>query len=169
MLGARVGERYGSKRVYLAGLAASLVAMALLVASTALTEDSAFVYGLLLVATGFLGLGFGRTVPTLNTFTAAFNPGAVDRSVLVLNALLGLGTVLAPVFVAVFDGLGFWWGLPLLSLTLLVVLLLLSTPLPLRTGPRALTGPDGEGRPGGIRLASGCTPASPSSTGSARR
>jgi hypothetical protein len=54
------------------------------------------------------------------------------------------------VFVAVFDGLGFWWGLPLLSLTLLVVLLLLSAPLPLRTGPRALTGPDGEGRPGGI-------------------
>ena len=31
-----------------------------------------------------------------------------------LNALLGLGTVLAPVFVAIFDGLGFWWGLPLL-------------------------------------------------------
>ena len=30
-----------------------------------------------------------------------------------LNALLGLGTALAPVFVAIFVGLGFWWGLPL--------------------------------------------------------
>ncbi len=32
---------------------------------------------------------------------------------LVLNALLGLGLVPAPVFVAVFVGLGFWWGLPI--------------------------------------------------------
>ena len=53
-------------------------------------------------------------MPALNTLTAAFNPNAVNRSILALNALLGLGTVLAPVFVAIFDGLGFWWGLPLL-------------------------------------------------------
>ena len=39
---------------------------------------------------------------------------------LVLNALLGLGTALAPVFVAVFVGLGFWWGLPVLAAVLLV-------------------------------------------------
>ena len=39
--------------------------------------------------------------------------------VLTLNALLGLGTALAPVFVAVFVGLGFWWGLPILSTVLL--------------------------------------------------
>jgi predicted MFS family arabinose efflux permease len=52
--------------------------------------------------------------------------------VLVLNALLGFGTVLAPVFVAVFDGLGFWWGLPLTSAILLIALLLVSARLPLR-------------------------------------
>ena len=50
------------------------------------------------------GVGFGLTVPAVNTFTAAFHPDAVDRSVLVLNALLGLGTALAPVFVAIFVG-----------------------------------------------------------------
>ena len=49
-----------------------------------------------------------------------------------LNALLGLGTVLAPVFVAIFDGLGFWWGLPLLSAVLLVVLIVVSLGLPLQ-------------------------------------
>jgi len=49
-----------------------------------------------------------------------------------LNALLGLGTALAPVFVAVFVGLGFWWGLPILSTLLLVLLLLASVRLPLR-------------------------------------
>ena len=133
VLGARLARRHGSKRVYLAGLAASLVSMAILVTSTLVIDDHAVAYGLLLVATAFLGVGFGLTVPTLNTFTAAFNPDAVDRSVLVLNALLGLGTVLAPVFVAIFVGLGFWWGLPILSLILLVGLLVVSDRLPLQT------------------------------------
>lgn len=55
---------------------------------------------------------------------------------LVLNALLGLGTALAPVFVAVFVGLGFWWGLPVLSAILLTTLLGVTTRLPLRAdGP----------------------------------
>jgi MFS family permease len=133
VLGARLAQRHGSKRVYLAGLSSSLVSMALLVASTLVVDDQPVAYGLLLAATAFLGVGFGLTVPTLNTFTAAFHPDAVDRSVLVLNALLGLGTVLAPVFVAVFVGLGFWWGLPILSLILLVGLLVVSDRLPLET------------------------------------
>jgi MFS family permease len=91
-------------------------------------------YPLLLVATAFLGAGFGLTVPVLNTYTSVFNPDSVDRSVLTLNALLGLGTALAPVLVAVFVGLGFWWGLPVLSTVLLAVLLLVSLRLPLRAG-----------------------------------
>ena len=137
LLGSRLGGRFGAKRVYLAGIAASLVSMGLLVTSAAFTDDWALAYGLLLVATAALGTGFGLTVPSLNTFTAVFHPTAVDRSVLALNALLGLGTALAPVFVAVFVGLGFWWGLPVLSSILLAGLLLISLRLPLRTGARA--------------------------------
>jgi fucose permease len=103
---------------------------------------------LLLLATACLGAGFGFAVPALNTFTAAFNPGAVDRSILVLNALLGLGTVLAPVFVAIFDGLGFWWGLPLLVAVLLVVLIVVSVGLPLAVAaPRAVTAVTGFAMP----------------------
>ncbi len=136
LLGAGFASRFGSKRVYLVGLAASLVSMGLLVTSTLFTGDKAAAYGLLLVATACLGVGFGLTVPMLNTLTAVFHPAAADRSVLVLNALLGLGTALAPVFVAIFVGLGFWWGLPVLSTILLAGLLLVSLPLPLRTGAR---------------------------------
>jgi predicted MFS family arabinose efflux permease len=55
--------------------------------------------------------------------------------VLVLNALLGLGTALAPVFVAIFVGLGFWWGLPVMSSVLLLVLIAVSAGLPLRPEP----------------------------------
>jgi MFS family permease len=137
LLGAGLSGRFGTKRVYLVGLAASLVSMALLLLSSFLTDDQSLAYGLLLFATASLGAGFGFTVPALNTLTAAFNPTAVARSILVLNALLGLGTVLAPVFVAIFDGLGFWWGLPLLSAVLLVVLIVVSVGLPLQTQPSA--------------------------------
>jgi fucose permease len=126
-----------AKRVYLIGLASSLTSMALLIASVFVKSDHSLAYPLLLLATAFLGAGFGLTVPMLNTFATVFHPAAVDSAVLVLNALLGLGTVLAPLFVAIFVGLGFWWGLPVLSLVLLVALLLISRRLPLQSGSTA--------------------------------
>jgi MFS family permease len=136
LLGAGLSGRVGTKRVYVVGLTFSLASMALLLVSSFLTDDQSLAYGLLLLATAGLGAGFGFTVPALNTLTAAFNPTAANRSILVLNALLGLGTVLAPMFVAIFDGLGFWWGLPLLSAILLVALVVVSVGLPLETGAR---------------------------------
>jgi len=72
-------------------------------------------YVLLLLATAALGAGFGLTVPALNTFAADFFPQQIGRAVLFLNALLGLGTALAPVIAALFVGLGIcggcrcWW------------------------------------------------------------
>jgi MFS family permease len=121
--------------VYLIGLLANLVSMALLIVSQFVAGDP-IAYGLLLAATACLGMGFGLTAPTLNILTAVFHPTRVDTSVLTLNALLGLGTALAPVFVAIFVGLGFWWGLPLLSAVLLTGLLVVSSRLPLRSGAR---------------------------------
>src|SRR5262249_62319003 len=48
----------------------------------------------------------------LNTYAEAFFPATVDRAVLVLNALLGVGTALAPVLVAAVLALGAWGLLP---------------------------------------------------------
>jgi predicted MFS family arabinose efflux permease len=140
LLGARFARRFGTKRVYLAGLACGLVSMALLIVSQFFESDTSVAFPLLLVATAFLGAGFGLTVPALNILTAAFHPAAVESSVLVLNALLGLGTALAPVFVAIFVGLGFWWGLPLMSAILLSLLVVVSLGLPLRSGARGSAG-----------------------------
>ncbi len=137
VLGGSLARRFGTKRVYLAGLVADLASMILLVVSQFFTSDQTLAYGLLLAATACLGVGFGLAAPALNIFTAVFHPAAVDRSVLALNALLGLGTALAPVFVAVFVGLGFWWGLPVMSAVLLALLLAVSLPMPLRAGARA--------------------------------
>jgi fucose permease len=139
LLGPGLATRLGEKTIYLAGLLADLAAMLLLIASWLVAHQHGLAYGLLLVATGCLGAGFGLAVPALNTLTAAFHPAAVDRSVLVLNALLGLGTALAPVFVALFVGIGFWTGLPLLAAGLLVALFVVSLRLPLR--PQASGGP----------------------------
>ena len=135
-----LARRFGAKRVYLAGLVADLAAMLLLIASRFVEGDQSVAYGLLLAATAFLGAGFGLTVPSVNTFAAAFHPDAVDRSVLVLNSLLGLGTALAPVFVAVFVGLGAWVGLPVLAALAVAGLVVVSARLPLRAGG---TGTDG--------------------------
>src|SRR6516164_1169983 len=146
LLGAGLARRITTKRVYLLGLACSIVSMVLLLVSTLVKTNQAAAYPLLLVATAFLGAGFGLTVPVLNTYTSVFNPDNVDRSVLTLNALLGLGTALAPVLVAVFVGLGFWWGLPIMSTVLLVVLLLVSARLPLQAETRARRS-DGTARP----------------------
>src|SRR5262245_26998381 len=132
LLGAALARRFSTKRVYIGGLFAGLTSMTLLFVSQFFESNTSAALPLLLVATAFLGLGFGLTVPALNTMTAAFHPGRGETSVLVLNALLGLGTVLAPVFVAIFVGLGFWWGLPVLSALLLAALILASAGLPLR-------------------------------------
>jgi fucose permease len=137
LLGSGLARRISTKRVYLLGLACSTVAMVLLLASTLVKTNHSVAYPLLLVATAFVGAGFGLAVPVLNTYTSVFHPDAVDSSVLVLNALLGLGTALAPVLVAVFVGLGFWWGLPILSTVLLVGLLIVSLPQPLQAGTEA--------------------------------
>ena len=146
LLGAKLAQRFTTKRVYLVGLLSSTISMSLLIVSTLVKTDTSVAYPLLLVATAFLGAGFGLTVPALNVYAGFFHPAAVDRSVLVLNALLGLGTALAPLFVALFVGLGFWWGLPVLSVVLLLGLLYVSLPLPLRTG--AATPGVGGGRVG---------------------
>ncbi len=128
-------RRVSEKALLLAGLLADLASMVLLIVSWLVVHQHAAAFTLLLVATACLGAGFGLCVPALNTLAAAFHPAAVDRSVLVLNALLGLGTALAPVFVAVFNGIGFWVGLPVLAACLLAGLIALSLRLPLDPGP----------------------------------
>ncbi len=134
-------RRVSEKAVYLAGLLADLAAMVLLIASWLVVHQHVAAYVLLLAATGCLGAGFGLTVPSLNTLAAAFHPAAVDKSVLILNALLGLGTALAPAFVAAFVGFGFWIGLPVLAACLLVGLIAVSLRLPLSAEPAMHQGP----------------------------
>jgi MFS transporter, FHS family, glucose/mannose:H+ symporter len=132
-LAPQLARRWDLRRVLLLGIAGDIVSMALLALSRLLlgAPDSAFI--VLLIATGALGLGFGAAVMALNTYAEAFFPGRADRAVLALNALLGLGTALAPVLVAVVTALGAWWLLPLavaLVLSLIFAVVLAQPPRP---------------------------------------
>jgi MFS transporter, FHS family, glucose/mannose:H+ symporter len=121
-LGPRFASRFGLRGVLLLGLGGDVLSMALLSASPlALGSPRAFV--LLCVATGALGLGFGAAVMALNTLVEGLSPGRADRAVLALNALLGLGTALAPLLVALFSALGAWWALPALMTVFAAALL----------------------------------------------
>jgi MFS transporter, FHS family, glucose/mannose:H+ symporter len=111
-LAPKLARRWSLRRVLLVGFAANIVSMALLALTRLLLGAPDVAFGMLLVATGALGLGFGATVMALNTYAEAFFPGRADAAVLALNALLGLGTALAPVLVAIVVGLGAWWLLP---------------------------------------------------------
>jgi MFS transporter, FHS family, glucose/mannose:H+ symporter len=127
-----LARRWSLRRVLLAGFAGDIVSMALLAMSQLLLGVPDAAFGVLLLATGALGLGFGATVMALNTYAEAFFPDRADRAVLALNALLGVGTALAPVLVAIVVGLGAWWLLPVVVACVMLLLFGLALTQPLR-------------------------------------
>jgi fucose permease len=137
LAGARLTRRLGLKRMLLGGLVGDLAAMSLLIISQAFIGQGLLPFVVLLLATTSLGIGFGLTVPALNTLAAGFFRATADRAVLILNALLGLGTALAPVLVAVFLGFGWWWGLPTVVAVLLAGLIVVCLGLALNVADSA--------------------------------
>jgi MFS family permease len=129
LAGGQIERRWGEKRVFLAGLVANVASMAMLVGSRFALGDRPFGFTLLLIATALMGIGFGLTVPAMNTLASGLFPRRVNVALLALNALLGLGTALAPLLVALSLKLGAWWGLPLAVGILLAALLIWSVPL----------------------------------------
>src|SRR5919198_363166 len=121
-LAPRLAGQWGLRRVLLAGFVGNIVSMALLALSRLLLGAPDMAFAVLLFATAALGFGFGATVMALNTYAEAFFPAWIDRAVLILNALLGLGTALAPVLVAIVVAIGAWWLLPLLVACAVVLL-----------------------------------------------
>lgn len=121
-LGGSLARRLGLRAVLQLGLCANLLSMMLLAAAP-LLKGSPAAYVVLCLATGALGFGFGTTTMALNTLVQGFAGPRQDVAVLTLNALLGLGTALAPLLVTLFSWLGAWWGLPMMVSLSLVLLM----------------------------------------------
>jgi MFS transporter, FHS family, glucose/mannose:H+ symporter len=139
-LAPELARRSSLRRVLLTGIAGSFASMMLLALSRLLLGAPDMAFGVLLLATGALGLGFGATVMALNTYAEAFFPGRTDGAVLALNALLGLGTALAPVLVAIVIGMGAWWLLPVVVACILVLIFAVVLIAPLRLDPATTAG-----------------------------
>jgi MFS family permease len=122
--------RIGLKRVLIVGLAADTVAMTLLVISNSVRTD-AVAFPMLLVVTGSLGLGFGLTLGSISTYAGAFQPQRREVALTALNVLLGLGTALSPLLIAVFLDIGEWWYLPLITAIGLAAVLMMTLGQPL--------------------------------------
>ena len=147
-LAPKLARRYSLRRVLLVGFAGNIVSMALLALTRLLLGAPDVAFGVLLVATAALGLGFGATVMALNTYAETFFPQRADGAVLALNALLGLGTALAPVLVAIVVGLGAWWLLPVLVACIMMLIFGIALTEPLS----ATAGTTGAGAPTPIGL-----------------
>ena len=81
-----LARRWHLKRVFLLGLGSNLVSMTLLVLSNFFMSSTSLAYGIVLLATVALGLGFGSTIMAANTYAEEFFPGRADSAVLALNA-----------------------------------------------------------------------------------
>jgi fucose permease len=125
-----LARRFRLKRILLAGLVAHTLAMSLLAGSYPFRADAA-AYPMLLLATAFLGLGFGLTLGSISTYAGAFMPDRRAVALTSLNVLLGLGTALSPLLIAVFTDVGQWWYLPVLAAAGLVVLIVASLAQPM--------------------------------------
>jgi MFS family permease len=125
-----LSSRFGLKRLFVVGITADVISMVLLVASVSV-EGEVFAFPMLLVATAFLGLGFGVTLSCLSTFAGGFMPDRREVALTTLNVLLGLGTALSPLLIAFFTDFAEWWYLPSLTGTGLFVLLFVSVSQPL--------------------------------------
>jgi len=134
-----MARRRSLRKVLLVGLASNFVSMTLLALSALLVGVPNVAFYVLLAATGTLGLGFGSTVMALNTYAETFFPKGTDGAVLALNALLGVGTALAPVLVAIVVSIGAWWLLPTVVACILIVTFGIALKQPL-AGPAGAPG-----------------------------
>ncbi len=132
LLAPALARRHGLKTVLVTGLAANGAAMAVFALSALMISVPGTAYAMLLAATGLLGIGFGATLTAINAFAAGFFPNRSETAVTALHTLLGTGTALAPLIVALLTKGGQWWLLPLAIAIAAVALIMLALTQTLR-------------------------------------
>lgn len=128
---------WGIKRIFLLGIFSYVLAMFLLILSSAYMGVRGAAYGLALVSIVGVGLGIGTTLTALNTYAAAFFPGRSEAALTGLYGIMGMGMAAGPLVVGAFIGLGAWWGMPLLIGAVFMLPLFAGMALPMEAAPAA--------------------------------
>lgn len=126
----KIADKIGMKKVLLFGLLSILASMLLLVASNEYMDGN-FDYWLIMLATGFLGAGFGFTITALNPFAYQLFPGKETSAVTAMHIMLGLGTASSAILLNFFLEQNLWWAAPALVAIIVLLLLLFTLPLTL--------------------------------------
>lgn len=126
----KIAKKVGMKSVMGYGLFSIFMAMLLLLASNWVMQGN-LDYWTILLATAFLGVGFGFTITALNPFAYALFPGKETSAVTAMHIMLGLGTASAALLLNVFLNIGIWWVAPLMVGILTLATLAFTLPLPL--------------------------------------
>jgi len=107
-----LSRKWGMKPVLLLGLVSMVMAMLLMASSHWFMEGQAD-YVLMLLATSFMGAGFGLTITALNPLAFNLFRGLETSAVTAMHIMLGLGTAASAVYLNVFVEMHLWWGAPL--------------------------------------------------------
>ena len=110
-----LARRVGTFGVLRLGVAANVLGLVALVASSAIHGSGA--YALLLIDTTALGLGFGLNFSAVNELASTLGTNET-RSVTVANVLTGLGTALTPLLLAALIAHGVWIAWPIVLIVL---------------------------------------------------
>jgi len=131
LLAPKLADKISMKKVLLIGLMLSSASMLLLGGSNWLTDSQTVAYIVILMATAFLGGGFGFAITALNPFAYQLFKGKESSAVTGLHFFLGIGTATSPLLVSYFTGISIWWGAPFLAAGVLLLLFFFTFALPL--------------------------------------
>jgi fucose permease len=132
LLGPKFSRKLGLKSIYQTGLVFNICAMVLIGASEWFLDNPVFSYLCVLMGTSAVGAGFGITLPMINVYAERFFPDKSATALTGLHTLLGTGTALAPLLVALLVKQFGWWLLPGSALIVLGMILAGSFYLPLK-------------------------------------
>lgn len=125
--GGLLSKRLGLPTLLRLSLAANGLSQLALLASIAMAERSGF--GLVVLGTSLLGLGFGLSAAPLNRYPVVFFPNRQDSALTALHTFIATGLAVGPLVVGLLVDTGLWTIFPAGLAALALTMVLLSLPL----------------------------------------
>ncbi|SIQ54855.1 Fucose permease [Chryseobacterium sp. RU37D] len=127
-------NRFGPKKVLIAGLLLMIFSTAILWMLQFLMNERSVLFPILMVLVAFTGSGFGLSITTLNPLAASLFEEQRSSAILILNFLVGLGTSTSPLMMNLIGNVNNWMYVPAIIFVLVTVIFILFLFLKLEKG-----------------------------------